>query len=137
MSVRSARTKGLRSSCGRTRSTLVTEYPCSSRSDRQARPSFPLPPVSTTWVMIAPSLAGGPAASGGPLISADGQRREDHEDPYQPHDALPQVPLDRATEGQRAHRVDDIVDRLCVAHRTHPPPHTPAPHTPRPNHLVP
>src|SRR5258708_24601809 len=66
--------------------------------------------------------------SAGPLVGAYGERREDDEDPGQPHQALPQVRLDRAAERQRAHGVDDVGDRLVVGERLQPAGHGPDRH---------
>src|SRR6516165_8706417 len=58
--------------------------------------------------------------SGGPLVGADGERREDDEDPDQPRGALPEAFPDRAAERERPHRVDHVGDRLVVGERLQP-----------------
>src|SRR5690349_7905197 len=79
------------------------------RAERGFQPGRPRPPK--------PVRAYG---SGGPLVGADGERREDDEDPDQPHGALPEAVPDRAAERERPHRVHHVGDRLVVGERLQP-----------------
>src|SRR6516165_4131425 len=72
------------------------------------------PGITASWPGRAAESRPAVTRSAGPLVGADGERREDDEDPDQPHGALPEVVPDRAAERERAHRVDDVGDRLVV-----------------------